>query len=389
MADPASINFDFSAEQLRELEAYGRIERHAAGDVLVEEGTVNADLIITLSGHTDILVQGDGGQQRVGWMERGQFAGDLSVLTGQAGLARIVMGAEGEILRIAHADMLRLMAASADYSDIFVRTLSARRQFGHERGFAAVVLIGEAFDRSTHALRDLLTKHDLPHRWYRPDDGPVPGQMLEDKGLGADDLPVVILGGDGFLVSPGPEELATRLGLNLLPEGALADMVVVGCGPAGLAAAVYGASEGLSVIAIDSLAPGGQAGTSSKIENYLGFPTGISGRDLAQRAALQAQKFGARLVAPVNATALTPDHGAYAIALADGRSLRARSVVIATGAQYQRLDIAGLEEFEARGVYYGATPMEANLCGGAEVAVVGAGNSAGQGALHLAGIARR
>lgn len=389
MADAASINFDFTPEQIEELAAYGTVERQAAGDVLVEEGTVNADLIITLSGHTNFLVQTNDGEKRAGWMERGQFAGDLSVLTGQASLARIVMGEDGEILRIAHDDMLRLMAASADYSDIFVRILSARRQFGHERGYSAVVLIGEAFDRATHALRDLLTKHDLPHRWYQPGDGPVPRQLLEENGVGADSLPVVILGGDGVLLSPSPEELATRLGLNLLPEGGLADMVVVGCGPAGLAAAVYGASEGLSVIAIDSLAPGGQAGTSSKIENYLGFPTGISGRDLAQRAALQAQKFGARLVAPVKATELVPVDGVYEIAFEDGRSLRARSVVIATGAQYQRLDIPGLEEFEARGVYYGATPMEANLCGGAEVAVVGAGNSAGQGALHLAGIARR
>jgi thioredoxin reductase (NADPH) len=252
-----------------------------------------------------------------------------------------------------------------------------------------VIVIGAAFDRSVLGLRDLLAKHGVPHRWFDPADGPVAAQLLADRAIDGDALPVVILGAAKVLRQPTVEALAAALGLDLLPDGATADVIVVGAGPAGLAASVYAASEGLDVLTLDSLAPGGQAGTSSKIENYLGFPTGISGSDLAQRAAVQAQKFGARLVAPVKASALDRDGDSYCLSLADGRRLRARAVVIATGAQYQRLPIADIEYYEGRGVFYGATPMEAQLCSNAEVAVVGAGNSAGQGALFLASIARK
>jgi thioredoxin reductase (NADPH) len=213
---------------------------------------------------------------------------------------------------------------------------------------------------------------------------------MAERGLTAEQLPVVILGAADVLVQPTPEQLAAGLGLDLLPDGATADVIVVGSGPGGLAAAVYAASEGLTVIALDALAPGGQAGTSSKIENYLGFPTGISGNELARRATVQAQKFGARLVAPVRATSINRDgDDAYCLHLADGRKLRSRAVVVASGAQYQRLPIEGVEVYEGRGIYYGATPMEAQLCGNAEVTVVGSGNSAGQGAIYLASVAKK
>ncbi|MGH6651631.1 MAG: FAD-dependent oxidoreductase [Sphingopyxis sp.] len=389
MNPPADVNHTFSDTELEELIAFGTVESHDAGDILLAEGTMAPDCIVTLSGHTDIFAATDEGPKRVGWMERGQFAGDLSVLTGQRHSSRIEMGADGEILRIAHADFQRLIAGNSYFSDVFVRVFAARREFGNSRGFAAILVIGAAMDRSVYALRDLLMKHGVAHRWFDPADGPVAAHLMAERGLTGEQLPLVILGATDPLVQPTPESLAVALGLDLLPDGATADVLVVGSGPGGLAAAVYAASEGLTVIALDSLAPGGQAGTSSKIENYLGFPTGISGNELARRATVQAQKFGARLVSPVRAASIGRDGDAYCLHLVDGRKLRSRAVVVASGAQYQRLPIEGIEAYEGRGIYYGATPMEAQLCGNAEVTVVGSGNSAGQGAIYLASVAKK
>ncbi|PZQ20251.1 MAG: thioredoxin reductase [Sphingopyxis macrogoltabida] len=389
MTPPADVNHTFSDAELMELTAFGRVESHRAGDLILAEGTMAPDCIVTLSGHTDIFATTDEGERRVGWMERGQFAGDLSILTGQRHLSRVEMGADGDILRIAHADFQRLIGGNSHFSDVFVRVFAARREFGNSRGFAAIIILGAAMDRSVYALRDLLAKHGVAHRWFDPADGPVAAHLMAERGLDDAQLPAVILGAADVLVRPTPEELAQGLGLDLLPDGATADVIVVGSGPGGLAAAVYAASEGLTAIALDALAPGGQAGTSSKIENYLGFPTGISGNELARRATVQAQKFGARIVAPVRAAAVGRDGDAYCLELADGRRLRSRAVVIASGAQYQRLPIAGIEAYEGRGIYYGATPMEAQLCGNAEVTVVGSGNSAGQGAIYLAGVAKK
>jgi thioredoxin reductase (NADPH) len=390
MVSRTDVNFDFTDAELDELMAFGTVESHKAGDLLVEEGAMAPDCVVTLSGYTDIYASTDEGRKRVGWMERGQFAGDLSVLTGQRHLSRVEMGADGDILRIVHADFQRLIAGNSHYSDIFIRVLSARREFSKHRGFAVTIVIGAAMDRSVYALRDLLMKHGVAHRWFDPADGPVAGHLMAERGLTEDQLPVAILGAADVLIQPTPEQLAAGLGLDLLPDGATADVIVVGSGPGGLAAAVYAASEGLSVIALDALAPGGQAGTSSKIENYLGFPTGISGNELARRATVQAQKFGARLVSPVSAASINRDgDDAYCLHLADGRKLRSRAVVIASGAKYQSLPIEGLESYEGRGIYYGATPMEAQLCSDAEVSVVGAGNSAGQGAIYLASVAKK
>ncbi|KTE26166.1 FAD-dependent oxidoreductase [Sphingopyxis sp. H080] len=362
MVSRADVNHNFTDAELEELAAFGTVESHKAGDLIVEEGAMAPDCIITLSGHTDIFASTDEGRKRVGWMEHGQFAGDLSVLTGQRHLSRVEMGADGEIIRIAHTDFQRLIAGNSHYSDIFVRVLSARREFSKHRGFAVTIVIGAAMDRSVYALRDLLMKHGVAHRWFDPADGPVAAHLLAERGLSEDQLPVAILGAADVLIQPTPEQLA---------------------------AAVYAASEGLTVIALDSLAPGGQAGTSSKIENYLGFPTGISGNELARRATVQAQKFGARLVSPVRAASINRDGDAYCLHLADGRKLRSRAVVVASGAKYQSLPIDGIESYEGRGIYYGATPMEAQLCSDAEVTIVGSGNSAGQGAIYLASVAKK
>lgn len=386
---PTDVNYTFSDAELAGLMPYGEVRWHEEGDVLVAVGDRQADCLITLSGETHIFIDDMDGPRRLGWMERGQFAGDIGVLTGQAALARTIMGKAGEVLHIPFAAFQRLLVENSALSDVFVRTLSARRAFALAREGYSVIVIGSALDRSVFALRDFLTRHGLPHAWLDPDSNPLAAPIMEAKGLSRDSLPAVVLSASRVMIQPTVSALAEYFGSDLLPDGAAADVIVVGAGPAGLAAAVYAASEGLTVVTLDAEAPGGQAGTSSKIENYLGFPMGVSGRELADRAAIQAQKFGVRLAAPVKACALERlESGCYCVRTLDGRQLMARAVVIASGAQYQRLPVDDAASYEGCGLYYGASPLEAQLCAGADVVIVGAGNSAGQGAVFLARTAR-
>lgn len=386
---PADVNYTFSDEELAALAPYGEVRRHEAGELLVAEGERGANCLVTLSGETHIFVDDIDGPLRLGWMERGQFSGDIGVLTGQAALARTIMGKAGEVLHIPFASFQRLLVENSALSDVFVRTLSARRAFALAREGYSVIVIGSALDRSVFALRDFLTRHGLPHAWLDPDSHPLAAPIMEAKGLTRDSLPAVVLSASRIMIQPTVSALAEYFGSDLLPDGAAADLIVVGAGPAGLAAAVYAASEGLTVVTLDAEAPGGQAGTSSKIENYLGFPMGVSGRELADRATIQAQKFGVRIAAPVKAHTLERlENGCYCVGTADGRKLMARAVVIASGAQYQRLPVDDAESYEGRGLYYGASPLEAQLCADADVVIVGAGNSAGQGAVFLARTAR-
>ncbi|HEX7027410.1 MAG TPA: FAD-dependent oxidoreductase [Gammaproteobacteria bacterium] len=380
---PKDVNYTFSDREIEQLMPYGEARYHAQGELLTREGESQADCLVTLSGQTHIFVEQAEGPRRVGWMERGQFSGDITILTGQAALARTIMGEAGEVLHISHQQFQRLLVDNSPLSDVFVRTLTARREFGRASGVSGIIVIGDAHDRTVFMARDLLSKHGIPHIWLKPHTDELARRVMCVRNIGNTDLPVVVRGTQPVMIRPTLEELSHAFGLDLLPDGAAADVIVVGAGPAGLAASVYAASEGLAVLTLDTDGPGGQAGASSKIENYLGFPMGVSGRELAERAAVQAQKFGARIASPVKANGLTPDGEDYCLSLEDGRKLRARAIVIATGAQYRRLPITNLERFEGRGVYYGATPMEAQLCGGQNVAIVGAGNSAGQGAVFL------
>ncbi|MEL7540653.1 MAG: FAD-dependent oxidoreductase [Pseudomonadota bacterium] len=386
---PADVNYTFSPDQLELLKGYGRVQSHAEGAVLTEEGDTHQDFLVTLSGETHIFVTAPEGPKRVGWMETGQFTGDISIITGAASLVRVTMGQAGDLLHIAHDRLQDLLVANSELSDIIVQTLAARRAFAHNSDHGSVIVIGAPQDRLVFTARDLLSKFGIPHRWLSPETDPLAEKLLNAKGIDAADLPVVFRGGSEILVRPTASEISHAFGFDLLKDGASADVIVVGAGPAGLAASVYAASEGLSVITIDSGHPGGQAGTSSKIENYLGFPTGVSGQDLTERAVIQALKFGVSLTAPVKAAALERNGNGFSVGLSDGRSISAKAVVIATGAQYQRLPLDNIERYEGRGVYYGATPMEAQLCRGSEVVVVGAGNSAGQGAVFLSGSASK
>ncbi|MEO0982390.1 MAG: FAD-dependent oxidoreductase [Pseudomonadota bacterium] len=385
---PPEVNYTFNDKQIEQLKAYGEVRSHPAGAPLFQEGDRRVDCMVVLSGQLDINVADRGDTRRVGWMEPGQFAGDLAVLTGQAALAAATMAKAGDVLHIPHARFQRLLVENSELSDIFVRAFTARRGWAQSSGHASVMVIGDRRDRSVFAIRDLLAKHGVPHAWIDADADPLAERVMATQGFTQDDLPIVARGASSFFRKPTVSEISDALGLDLLPDGACADVIVVGAGPGGLAASVYAASEGLTVLTLDTDGPGGQAGTSSKIENYLGFPMGVSGRELAERAAIQAQKFGVRIAAPAKAAALNRKDEDYCLQLADGRSFLARAVVIATGAQYRKLPIENLERFEGRGVYYGATPMEAQLCAGSSVAIVGAGNSAGQGAVFLAQTAK-
>lgn len=380
---PADINYTFSDGEIAMLRAYGEVRAHAEGEAVIREGERAIDCMVVLSGQLDVHIHEHGEARRVGWMTPGQFPGDMSVLTGQTVIATGTMAKAGDVLHIPRENFQRLLVENSALSDIFVRAFAARREWARESGNAAIVVIGARYDRDVFAIRDLLQRHSLAHVWLDIDSDPLAASVMEARGLTRADCPVVLHGSSGVLRKPDIAALSEFFGLDLLPDGACADVIVVGAGPGGLAASVYAASEGLSVLTLDTDGPGGQAGTSSKIENYLGFPTGVSGRELAERASLQAQKFGARIASTAKAAALEKLDDNYCLRLVDGRALKARAVIIATGAQYRRLGVDNLERFEGRGIYYGATPMEAQLCAGAEVAIVGAGNSAGQGAVYL------
>lgn len=384
MSDRApDMNYRLSPQEIAALEHYGEIRRHETGDVLFDESQRGADLCVVLSGQLNVYLFEEGEKRRVGWLEPSQFTGDVSLITGQSSLVRGEMEIAGEVLHIGQAALQRLLVEHSALSDVFVTTFIARRAWARARGRASVVLIGFAFDRDAFAIRDLLSRHSVPHLWVEADADPKAATILDRLDLTQADTPVLVTGSKTFLKRPSLGDVSRALGLDLLPDDASADVVVIGAGPAGLAAAVYAASEGLSVVAVDAMAPGGQAGSSSKIENYLGFPSGVSGRELAERASVQAQKFGVRIAAPASAASLEKLDDKYCVSLADGRKLKARSVVIASGAEYRKLPVENLETYEGRGVYYGATAMEAQLCKGASVAIVGAGNSAGQAATFL------
>jgi thioredoxin reductase (NADPH) len=316
----------------------------------------------------------------------------MNMLTGQAVYLSAVVREAGEVLVVPPERLKEVVTEEPTLSDIILKAFLARRSVLMKVG-TGLRIVGSRHSRDTLRLREFATRNRLPHAWLDPED-PDEGEraraLLRDFGVETDGLPVAIWQGERVLRNPTNAGLARELGLSVDTSGEETyDVVVVGAGPAGLAASVYGASEGLSTLVLDSVALGGQAGTSSRIENYLGFPAGLSGSELASRAMVQAGKFGARTSVPQEAVRLEEDDGCYRISLSEGGEVRARCVIVATGARYRRLDVPRLEEFEGLSVHYAATEAEAQMCAGEEVAVVGGGNSAGQAAVFLAERARK
>jgi thioredoxin reductase (NADPH) len=373
-----------SDEQIEVLAEHGERRRTHPGEVLFREGDATCDFYVIVQGKVAIVEGYGRDEQEIGLHGPGRFLGELSLLTGEVVFVTAVVREAGEVVVVAAPRLRELVTRDPVIGDLILRAYLIRRSIliGLGSGFR---IVGSRYSPSTRRLREFAVRNRLPHRFIDLEDDQTAEALLRQLGVPPEETPVVILRGEHVLRNPSTAELASRVGLHVpVQSRALSDLVVVGAGPAGLAAAVYGASEGLSTLTIDSVATGGQAGLSSRIENYLGFPSGISGYELAERAVIQAEKFGARISVPAEATALEQTDGLYAVHLDDESVALTRTVVIATGARYCRLDVPRLEEFEGISVYYAATQVEAQLCAGDPVAVVGGGNSAGQAALFLA-----
>ena len=373
-----------SPDQLALLEPFGTRRSIAPGDVLFAEGDVAYDFFVVLSGLVDIVGHFDGEDVLIAQHGPGRFLGELNLLTGQRVYltARVVDG--GEVLAVPVDGLRQVIARLPSLSDIILGAFVARREGLLSGAARSVRVIGSRFSAESLAMREFLARNRLPHQWLDVERDPDVDHLVTEFGLSGVDLPVVIVG-TTVLRHATPGEVSQYLGLTVesLP-GRCFDLVVIGAGPAGLAASVYGASEGLTTLTVEAAVPGGQAGTSSRIENYLGFPAGVSGAELTDRAMTQALKFGARMTVPCEATGLDERAGHLVVRLSDDTELAGRAVVVASGARYRRLPVDRLAAFEGMGVYYAATEIEANLVRETPVVVVGGGTSAGQAAIFLA-----
>jgi thioredoxin reductase (NADPH) len=379
-----------TAAQMTRIAVHGRLRAVATGEVLFERGEQTTHFFVVTAGEVEI-VQGEGADEAILNVNRaGQFTGELHMLSGRRSLARARVREAGEVIEVDRDSLRALVQTDGELSEILMRAFILRRISLIEHGRGDVVLLGSTHSAGTLRIKEFLARNGHPYAYVDLERDADVQTLLDRFHVGVDDVPVLICRGQVVLRNPANEEVAACLGFNdTIDSAQIRDVVIVGAGPAGLAAAVYAASEGLNVLVVEVTAPGGQAGSSSRIENYLGFPTGISGQELATRAYTQAQKFGADVLIARSAMRLACDRRPYAIALEDGVRVSARSIVIATGAQYRRLPLENLSRFEGAGVYYSATFMEAQLCNGDDVIVVGGGNSAGQAAVFLAETARR
>jgi thioredoxin reductase (NADPH) len=379
-----------TAAQVARIAGHGRVRRVVRGEVLVEAGEQAARLFVVTEGEAEILRPAGTAEDPLAVLRPGQFTGEVNMLSGRRGFARVRAAAPGAVIEVDRDVLVTLVQTDSDLGEILMRAFLLRRVELIARGVGDVVVVGSSHSPGTLRIREFLTRNGHPYASLDLDRDASVQDLLDRFQVGMADVPVVICRGTVVLRNPTNQQIAKCLGFNeAIDRNHVRDLVIVGAGPAGLAAAVYGASEGLDVLVLESTAPGGQAGASSLIENYLGFPTGISGQELAARAYTQAQKFGAQLMVGNDVKRLACDRKPYAIEIDGGPLVLARVVIIATGAQYRKLSIANLLRFEGTGVYYAATFMEAQLCGGADVVVVGGGNSAGQAAVFLAQSARR
>jgi thioredoxin reductase (NADPH) len=378
-----------SEAQLARIAAHGRTRAVEAGEVLVEAGDSHARFFVVTAGRVDILLPSPQAAPAVTVLVPGQFTGEVGMLAGRPGVVRIVAGTAGEVIEIERDRLLALVQSDTELSDLIIRAFILRRVELIARNIGDTVVVGAVHCVGTLRIKEFLTRNGHPYTYVDLDREPDVEALFQKLHISAGDIPVVIAGGDVVLKHPTNREIAIQLGLNEeIDPARIRDLVIVGAGPSGLAAAVYAASEGLDVRLVEADSPGGQAGASSKIENYLGFPTGISGQELAGRAYTQAQKFGARLVIATSARRLGCGDKLHTVELDDGSRVQARAVIIATGARYRKLALPNLDRFEGVGVYYGATFIEAQMCRSEEVVVVGGGNSAGQAAVFLAATTR-
>jgi thioredoxin reductase (NADPH) len=358
--------------------------------VLVEAGEKDTPFFVIKTGKVEVVQPSGDTEKPVALFLPGQFTGEISILVGRRILVRVRAKEAGEVIEIDREHLLKLLQIDSELSELFVRAFILRRVELIAQEVGDAVILGSDYSPGTLRIKEFLARNGHPYSYIDLDRDASVQELLDRFHVAPNHVPVVICRGDVVLRNPTNEQIAECLGFNeAIDQARVRDVVIVGAGPAGLAAAVYAASEGLDVLVLETNAPGGQAGSSSKIENYLGFPTGITGQELATRAWTQAQKFGAQLMVAKSAIALKCERKPYAVETDRGPPVQARSVIIATGAQYRKLPLANLSQFEGSGVYYAATYVESQLCGSEEVIVVGGGNSAGQAAVFLAQAAKR
>src|SRR4026208_313734 len=375
--------------QISRIAAHGHVRSVQFGEVLIEQGDKAVPFFVVINGEIEIVRPCGARETLVTVHDSGEFTGEVNMLSGRRSLVRARASKPGEVIELDHQDLIRLVQTDAELSDILMRAFILRRVELIAAGVGDLILIGSVYSAGTLRIKEFLMRNGHPYSYVDLEQDSDVQNLLDSFQTSASDIPVLICRGQVGLRNPNNQEIADCLGFNeSIDQTQARDLVIVGAGPSGLAAAVYGASEGLDVVVLETSSPGGQAGSSSKIENYLGFPTGISGQDLAGRAYMQAQKFGAKMLIS-RATRILCDHRPYIVETESGARIPARTVLIATGAQYRRLPLERLSQFEGAGVYYGATFVERQLCGGDEVIVVGGGNSAGQAAVYLSETAKQ
>src|SRR5436853_148574 len=379
-----------TSAQMARISAHGRVRQMRPAEVLVEQGDSGVPFFVVKAGELEIVQPSGPTEILVTKHGPGEFTGEVNMISGRRSLVRMRASQPGELIELSREQMLALVQADSELSEILMRAFILRRVELIAHGMGDVVLVGSGHSAGTLRIKEFLMRNGHPYSYIDLDrDADVQG-LLDRFHIAAADIPVTIGRGSVVLRNPTNQEIADCLGFNdAIEQTHVRDLVVIGAGPSGLAAAVYGASEGLDVLVLEASVPGGQAGSSSKIENYLGFPMGISGQELTARAYTQAQRFGAHLMIAKGARRLACARKPYAIEIDDGPRVPARTVIIATGAEYRKLPLPNLAQFEGAGVYYGATFIESQVCGGEEVIVVGGGNSAGQAAVFLAQTARR
>ena len=379
-----------SEPQIQRIRGLAKVRRVDAGEILFEPDDTETPFFVLLSGSMEIVQSGLQGERPIAKHEAGEFTGEITMISGRRSLVRGRVTSPGEFLELSSEGLRSLIAKDAELSEIFMRAFILRRLELIKSSAGNIILMGSRHCSNTLRLREFLTRNGHPYTYVDLDKDKLSQELLDRFQVKMEEVPVVICHGTTVMKNPSIQKLADCLGFNLnIDETQIRDLIIVGAGPSGLAAAVYAASEGLDVLVIETISPGGQAGSSSKIENYLGFPTGISGQELAARATTQAEKFGARMMVAHDVVKLDCAKRPYKVVLDNGNELAARTIVIATGAQYNKLGLANLERFEGQGIYYGATYMEAQLCEQEDIIVVGGGNSAGQAAVYMSQTARK
>ena len=377
-------------DQIRRVAAQGHIRSVQPGEVLIEQGDRSVPFFVVITGEVEIVRPGGASEALITVHGSGEFTGEVNMLSDRRSLIRARVTKPGKVIELDHKQMLNLIQTDAELGDILMRAFILRRVELIAAGVGDIVLIGSIHSAGTLRIKEFLMRNGHPYSYIDLERDSDVQKLLDSFRIAASEIPVLICRGQLVLRSPSNQQIADCLGFNeSVDQTKVRDLVVIGAGPSGLAAAVYGASEGLDVLLLETSSPGGQAGSSSRIENYLGFPTGISGQDLAGRAYVQAQKFGAEMLI-ADAKRLICDRKPYTIEVGSGAGISARTVLIATGVQYRKLPLENLSRFEGAGIYYGATFVEAQLCGKEEeVIVIGGGNSAGQAAVFLAQTTKR